>query len=52
MGCGTGKKFIAAGDEAELIRRIGDLPLQPFQFGAFEGKRRVAMSGLAPVATG
>jgi hypothetical protein len=37
------EEFIAAEDEAELIRRIGGLPLQPFQFGAFEGKRRVAL---------
>lgn len=39
------EEFIAAGDEAELIERIGGLPLQPFQFGAFEGKRRVASFG-------
>jgi hypothetical protein len=39
------EEFITAADEAELIRRIGKLPLQPFQFGAFEGKRRVASFG-------
>lgn len=39
------EEFVSATDEAELIRRIGGLPLQPFQFGAFEGKRRVASFG-------
>ena len=39
------EEFITAADEAELIRRLGELPLQPFQFGAFEGKRRVASFG-------
>jgi alkylated DNA repair dioxygenase AlkB len=36
------EEFITAADEAELIRRVRELPLQPFQFGAFEGKRHVA----------
>jgi alkylated DNA repair dioxygenase AlkB len=31
--------------EAELIAGIETLPLQPFQFGAYEGKRRVASFG-------
>src|ERR1700681_5036233 len=31
--------------ESELIARISELPLQPFQFGAFEGKRRIASFG-------
>src|SRR6185437_13506490 len=31
--------------ERKLILRIRDLPLQPFQFGQFEGKRRVASFG-------
>jgi alkylated DNA repair dioxygenase AlkB len=39
------EEFVTAATEAELIRRIGSLPLQPFQFGAFEGKRRVASFG-------
>jgi alkylated DNA repair dioxygenase AlkB len=31
--------------ERDLIGHISALPLQPFQFGAFEGKRRVASFG-------
>jgi hypothetical protein len=31
--------------EQELIAHIRALPLAPFQFGAFEGKRRVASFG-------
>jgi alkylated DNA repair dioxygenase AlkB len=31
--------------EQDLIERIRGLPLVPFQFGAFEGKRRVASFG-------
>jgi alkylated DNA repair dioxygenase AlkB len=37
--------FIDAATEAELAARIETLPLQPFQFGAYEGKRRVASFG-------
>jgi alkylated DNA repair dioxygenase AlkB len=37
--------FISADDEQELIARFNELPLAPFQFGAFEGKRRVASFG-------
>jgi alkylated DNA repair dioxygenase AlkB len=37
--------FIAIEEEEQLIRSIAALPLQPFQFGAFEGKRRVASFG-------
>jgi alkylated DNA repair dioxygenase AlkB len=37
--------FIDAAIEAELIAHLGALPLQPFQFGAYEGKRRVASFG-------
>jgi alkylated DNA repair dioxygenase AlkB len=37
--------FISADVEQELIARIRTLPLQPFQFGQFEGKRRVASFG-------
>lgn len=37
--------FVPAASERELIARISELPLQPFQFGAFEGKRRVASFG-------
>lgn len=38
-------EFISEATERELISRISELPLQPFQFGAFEGKRRVASFG-------
>lgn len=34
--------LISSGVERELIARIASLPLQPFQFGQYEGKRRVA----------
>jgi alkylated DNA repair dioxygenase AlkB len=34
--------FVSPAIERELIRCIRTLPLQPFQFGQFEGKRRVA----------
>jgi alkylated DNA repair dioxygenase AlkB len=37
--------FITAQGEQELIAHIRALPLAPFQFGAFEGKRRVASFG-------
>ncbi len=37
--------FIPPEVEQNLITRIRALPLQPFQFGQFEGKRRVASFG-------
>ncbi len=37
--------FITPATEQKLIARIQQLPLVPFQFGAFEGKRRVASFG-------
>ena len=37
--------FIPPGIERELIGHVSALPLRPFQFGAFEGKRRVASFG-------
>ena len=37
--------FISPALERDLIARILELPLAPFQFGAFEGKRRVASFG-------
>ena len=37
-------RFVSAEEERTLINRIGELPLAPFQFGTFEGKRRVAFS--------
>jgi alkylated DNA repair dioxygenase AlkB len=37
--------FVSLETEQRLISGIQDLPLQPFQFGQFEGKRRVASFG-------
>jgi alkylated DNA repair dioxygenase AlkB len=37
--------FITPEIERELIAHIAALPLQPFQFGQYEGKRRVASFG-------
>jgi len=37
--------FVSAATEQELIAGIAALPLQPFQFGAFEGHRRVKSFG-------
>jgi alkylated DNA repair dioxygenase AlkB len=37
--------FISEHDERDLVEQIQSLPLEPFQFGAFEGKRRVASFG-------
>lgn len=37
--------FISPVEEQDLIGQIQRLPLQPFQFGAYEGKRRVASFG-------
>jgi alkylated DNA repair dioxygenase AlkB len=37
--------FVSSATERDLIARIGELPLQPFQFGAFEGNRRVKSFG-------
>ena len=38
-------EFVSAATEHSLISEIRALPLQPFQFGQFEGKRRVASFG-------
>jgi alkylated DNA repair dioxygenase AlkB len=38
-------EIITRSVERDLIERIRGLPLVPFQFGAFEGKRRVASFG-------
>lgn len=38
-------EFVTASEEAAMIEHLGKLPLAPFQFGAFEGKRRVASFG-------
>ena len=37
--------FVSPETEQELIGRIAALPLRPFQFGQYEGKRRVASFG-------
>ncbi len=37
--------FISPTSERELIAHISALPLAPFQFGAYQGKRRVASFG-------
>jgi alkylated DNA repair dioxygenase AlkB len=44
-GFGVEPDFVSAEEERALIARIGEHPLTPFQFGAFEGKRRVASFG-------
>jgi alkylated DNA repair dioxygenase AlkB len=38
-------EFVSPAAERALIDRIAALPLQPFQFGPYEGKRRVASFG-------
>src|SRR5690242_20096862 len=38
-------EFISSDRERELIAHIAALPLQSFQFGQYEGKRRVASFG-------
>jgi alkylated DNA repair dioxygenase AlkB len=44
-GLGYQPDFISAATEKALIENIAALPLQPFQFGQYEGKRRVASFG-------
>jgi alkylated DNA repair dioxygenase AlkB len=39
------EEFVSPTAEETLIGHIAALPLQPFQFGQFEGKRRVASFG-------
>lgn len=38
-------EIISPAIERDLIERVAALPLQPFQFGQYEGKRRVASFG-------
>lgn len=38
-------EFVGDNEERELIAQICELPLAPFQFGAFAGKRRIASFG-------
>jgi len=44
-GLGYAEDFIPAGTEKALIENIAALPLQPFQFGQYQGKRRIASFG-------
>jgi alkylated DNA repair dioxygenase AlkB len=37
--------FASSEIEQQLVSKIRDLPLEPFQFGQFEGRRRVASFG-------
>jgi alkylated DNA repair dioxygenase AlkB len=39
--------FVSQETERDLIGRIAALPLKPFQFGQYEGKRRVASFGFS-----
>jgi alkylated DNA repair dioxygenase AlkB len=38
-------EFISRATEQELVEKIAALPLRPFQFGQYEGKRRVMSFG-------
>jgi alkylated DNA repair dioxygenase AlkB len=40
-------EFVTPTEERELIEHIAELELRPFQFGAYEGKRRVTSFGRA-----
>ena len=44
-GLGYQPDFISAVEERALIAAMRELPFAPFQFGPFEGKRRVASFG-------
>jgi alkylated DNA repair dioxygenase AlkB len=37
--------FVSATEALDLAAKVADLPLKPFQFGQYEGKRRVASFG-------
>jgi alkylated DNA repair dioxygenase AlkB len=39
------EEFVSSAAEKTLVGHIAALPLQPFQFGQYEGKRRVASFG-------
>ena len=45
QGLRYAEAFIPVASEKALIEEIAALPLQPFQFGQYEGKRRVASFG-------
>jgi alkylated DNA repair dioxygenase AlkB len=38
-------EFVTPGEETELVSLIQEIDVQPFQFGQYEGKRRVAWFG-------
>ncbi|MGE5539921.1 MAG: alpha-ketoglutarate-dependent dioxygenase AlkB [Gemmatimonas sp.] len=38
-------EFLTIAEERDLIDRVASLPLAPFQFGVYEGKRRVVTFG-------
>src|SRR6185295_15913537 len=40
-------EFVSPATEQQLIARIAALPMRPFQFGQYEGKRRVASFGFS-----
>src|ERR1700752_4444173 len=44
-GLRSSEEFVSPAAEKTLIGHIAALPLQPFQFGRYEGKRRVASFG-------
>jgi alkylated DNA repair dioxygenase AlkB len=44
-GLGYWPEFVSAAEERLLVERIAELNLAPFQFGAYEGKRRVVSFG-------
>jgi alkylated DNA repair dioxygenase AlkB len=39
--------FVSAAEERDLMAEVAALPLSPFQFGQYEGKRRVASFGFS-----
>jgi alkylated DNA repair dioxygenase AlkB len=40
-------EFVSSSLQTELVERLQQLPLAPFQFGQYEGKRRVASFGFS-----
>jgi alkylated DNA repair dioxygenase AlkB len=45
QGLRYGPEFVSKSVEAELVERLQGLPLRPFQFGPYQGKRRIASFG-------
>jgi hypothetical protein len=46
-GLATAPEFISQASEQTLIAHVAALPLQPFQFDQYEGKRRARRTGRA-----